>query len=210
MNTLGRFITVYILFSLAALYLYLHADISVPVNRPLEEFPRSTAGWEMTSQFEFSAGVLDVLKAADYLSRQYTNVAGTKVSLYLGYHSGGKNSGGIHSPKHCLPGSGWFEVSTKQGILTINDQQLKVVRAVYQKGEQKELYLYWFQMMGKSISDEYSLKLAEIVNSMLYRRRDSAFIRISVPFDQDEAGAVRASEQFARDFYPALNSFLPN
>lgn len=204
-----RFAIVYLLCGLTALYLFLHADRVVPVNKPLAEFPRTVADWQMTGQFEFSAGVLDVLKAADYLSRQYTDAAGGRVSLYLGYHSGGKGTGGIHSPKHCLPGSGWFELSSDRGVLDLGSERLKVVRAVYQKGEQKELYLYWFQVKGTSLSDEYSLKLAEITNSFLYRRRDSAFIRIGVPFETDQAKAVALGERFARDFHPVFQEFLP-
>lgn len=205
-----KFTIIYLLFGLVALYLNTHADISVPSNRPLAEFPRTQADWRMTGQSEFSTGVLDVLKAADYMSRQYTDATGSKLSFYLGYHSGGKGTGGIHSPKHCLPGSGWFEVSTKRGVLDLGKEQLQVVRAVYQKGEQKELYLYWFQVKGKTLSDEYSLKLAEITNSFLYRRRDAAFIRISVPFETDEAKALAQSERFVREFYPVIQEFLPN
>jgi EpsI family protein len=204
-----RFLIIYLLFGITALYLFLHVDTAVPSNRPLADFPRTHATWTMTGQTEFSAGVLDVLRAADYLSRQYSDTAGSKVTLYLGYHSGGKGSGGIHSPKHCLPGSGWFEVSTRRGVLDLGREKLQVVRAVYQKDEQKELYLYWFQVKGRTLSDEYSLKLAEILNSFLYGRRDSAFIRISVPFETDEAKAVEAGERFARDFYPVVQEFLP-
>lgn len=209
MKPLTRFIIIYLLFGTLALYLHLHADLQVPANKPFSEFPRTVAEWRMTSQSEFSAGVLSVLKAADYFSRQYTDTAGNRVSLYLGYYSGGKDSGGIHSPKHCLPGSGWFELWTKRGMLDLQTGPLRVVRAVYQKGGQKEFYLYWFQVRGRSLSDEYSLKLAEITNSLLYRRRDAAFIRISVPFDTDQGKAVRVAERFARVFYPSIQEFLP-
>jgi len=204
-----RFLIVYLLFGITALYLFLHEDTAVPSNRPLADFPRTHTTWSMTGQYEFSAAVLGVLRASDYLSRQYSDTAGNKVTLYLGYHSGGKGSGGIHSPKHCLPGSGWFEVSTRRGVLDQGSEKLQVVRAVYQKDEHKELYLYWYQVKGTTLSDEYSLKLAEILNSFLYSRRDSAFIRISVPFEADEARAVEAGERFAREFYPVIQEFLP-
>lgn len=209
MKPAQRFAIIYLLGGLTALYLFLHADQVVPSNKPLTEFPRTVADWRMTGQSEFSANVLDVLKAADYLMRQYTDTTGNRASLYLGYHSGGKGTGGIHSPKHCLPGGGWFELSSVRGGLDLGDERLKVVRAVYQKGEQKELYLYWFQVKGKTLSDEYSLKLAEITNSFLYRRRDSAFIRISVPFEANQARAEQVAEQFARDFNPVIQEFLP-
>ncbi len=205
-----RFVSIYLLLGALALYLHLHADVQIPANKPFSEFPRTVAEWQMTSQSEFSAGVLRVLKAADYFSRQYTDTAGNRVSLYLGYYSGGKDSGGIHSPKHCLPGSGWFELWTKRGMLDLPAGRLRVVRAVYQKGGQKELYLYWFQVREKTLSDEYSLKLAEITNSLFSRRRDSAFVRISVPFDTDQAKAIQVAERFARAFYPSIQEFLPH
>jgi EpsI family protein len=204
-----RFIIVYLLFTLTALYLHLHADIAVPSNKPLPQFPQHHANWKMTSEWAFSTNVLNVLKASDYISRQYTDEAGNKVTFYLGYHSGSRDAGGIHSPKHCLPGSGWFEVSSQRGLLDLDGKRLQVVRSIYQKGENKELFLYWFQVKGKSLSDEYSLKLAEITNSLLYRRRDSAFIRISVPFEADQAKAVALGERFAKDFYPVIQEFLP-
>jgi len=204
-----RFIIVYLLFALTALYLHLHADIAVPSSKPLGQFPQTHANWKMTSEWAFSANVLNVLKASDYISRQYSDDAGNKVTLYLGYHSGGKDSGGIHSPKHCLPGSGWFEVSSQRGLLDLGGQPVKVVRSIYQKGESKELFLYWFQVKGMILSDEYSLKLAEITNSLLYRRRDSAFIRISVPFEVDQTKAVALGERFTKDFYPVIQEFLP-
>lgn len=209
MKTPLRFALIYLLFGCVALYLHLHTTVVVPSLKPLDSFPQQQADWRMTSEWSFSAGVLDVLKAADYISRQYTDGAGNKVTLYVGYHSGGKDAGGIHSPKHCLPGSGWYEISSQRGTMDLQQGPLKVVRAIYQKGEQKELFLYWFQVRGRSLSDEYSLKLAEITNSLLYRRVDSAFIRISVPFETDQARAVALGERFTRDFYPLLQEFLP-
>lgn len=209
MKTPLKFVIVYLLFGLTALYLHLHTTVAVPSIRPLADFPQQQADWRMSSEWTFSANVLNVLKAADYISRQYTDVAGNRVTLYVGYHSGGEDSGGIHSPKHCLPGSGWYEVSSQRGTLELQGQRLKLVRSIYQKGGDKELFLYWFQVKGKSLSDEYSLKLAEITNSLLYRRADSAFIRVSVPFETDQEKAVALGERFVKDFYPLLQEFLP-
>jgi len=205
----SRFIIVFILLAIAGLYINLHADITVPMNKPFTEFPTVSQAWRMSSQAEFSDNVLNVLKPTDYLSRQYQGADGARVALYIGYHGGGKGSGGIHSPKHCLPGSGWYEVSSKRDHLEVNGERINLVRAVYQKGESKEMFIYWFHVKGRTLSEEYSLKLAEITNSFLYRRRDSAFIRVSVPFETDEQGAAAVGERFVRDFYPVIREFLP-
>jgi EpsI family protein len=144
---------------------------------------------------------LEVLKPTDYLARSYVDEDGNRIGLYLGYHGGGPDSGPIHSPKHCLPGSGWQEVSTVAGALAVAGQNIQLVRAVYQNGYSKELFLYWFQVKGKTLSNEYTLKLAEVTNSIFQNRRDSAFI------DLDKALAV--GEQFIRDFYPHIVAVLP-
>ena len=207
--TASRFAVPYILLIAAILFLHTHTDKTVPTNQPFSQFPQQIAGWKMSDEYKFSANVLNVLKASDYISRQYKGVDGTTVNLYVGYHSGGKGSGGIHSPKHCLPGSGWFEVSTRRDTLSVPGGNLNIVRAVYQKDSSKELFMYWFQMMDNTISNEYSLKLSEIKNSILHHRRDQSFIRISVPFEQDEARATAVGEAFIRDFDKVIREFIP-
>ncbi|MFZ3209103.1 MAG: exosortase A [Geobacteraceae bacterium] len=205
-----KYIIVCLLLIVAGLYLNLHKDITVPMNRPLDQFPRTVSGWRMTGESTISDNVQKVLKATDVLSRQYVFSEGKQVNLYIGYHGGGKESGGIHSPKHCLPGSGWYEVSSRRNHFEVNGERINLVRAVYQKGESKEMFIYWFHVKGRTLSEEYSLKLAEITNSILYRRRDSAFVRISVPFEADEQGAAAIGERFIKDFFPAIREFLPN
>ena len=209
MNNWVRFVIVYVLFAAAGLVITFHSDTEVPINKPFSEFPQQVKSWQLVSKSEFSANVLNVLKATDYLSGQYKDADGKTVGLYIGYHSGGKGSGGIHSPKHCLPGSGWYEASSRRGELAIPGGTINLVRAVYQKGDSKELFIYWFQVRDRSISDEYSLKMAEIVNSVLYRRRDESFIRISVPVDSNIEQATTRGEQFISDFAPLFREFLP-
>lgn len=209
MNSMMRFIIVYVLFGAAALVISFHRDSVVPTNRPFAEFPRQVKSWQVSSRSEFSADVLGVLKPTDYLYSQYKDSDGKMVSLYVGYHGGGKGGGEIHSPKHCLPGSGWYEVSTRSGVLATPNGSINLVRALYQKGDSKELFLYWFQVRDRSVSNEYFLKLAQIANSALYRRRDASFIRISVPVESNIEQATARGEQFIRDFEPLFREFLP-
>ena len=205
----NRFLAVYALLIAAGLYLNLHRDLGVPMKRPFDQFPGSVSQWRMSGESSLSADVQAVLKASDVLMRQYVNPHGDVIQLYIGYHDGGKGAGEIHSPKQCLPGSGWFELSSARTLMPVAGGGLKLVRAVYQKGDSKELFLYWYQVRGESLSDEYSLKVAEIANSIRYRRRDAAFIRISVPFEGDEHRAIALGESFVGAFYPAIRSFLP-
>jgi EpsI family protein len=209
MISLPRFLIVYALLAATALVIMFHRDSVVPINRTFSEFPRQVKSWQMTSQEEFSDDIIKVLKPTDYLSRKYRDASGNTVSLYIGYHGGGKDGGEIHSPKQCLPGGGWMEMSSKRGSLVSPDGPINLVRAVYQKGDNRELFLYWFQVRDRSISEEFSLKLAEIVNSMLHRRRDASFIRVSVPVGSDVAQATALGDQFIRDVEPLFKEYLP-
>ena len=209
MISLIRFMVVYVLLGTAALVIAFHRDMEVPTNRPFSEFPQTVQSWRMVKREEFSDDVLRVLKPTDYYSSQYKDADGKTVSLYVGYHGGGKEGGEIHSPKHCLPGNGWYEASSRRGVLQTPGGAINLVRAVYQKGESRELFLYWFQVRDRSISEEYSLKFAEILNSALHRRRDASFIRVSVPVDSDIDQATARGERFIRDFEPVFREFLP-
>lgn len=203
------FALIYSLLIAAGLYIHAHSDITVPINRSFGQFPLKVQGWQMLSEAQFSEGVLNVLRPSDYLYRTYGKGGDHAVQLYIGYHGGGKETGGIHSPKHCLPGSGWYEESTRRTTMTVAGQKVNMVEAVYQKGEDQELFLYWFQVKDRSLSDEYSLKASEIINSLLYRRRDSAFIRISMPVQGSIEQTKAVAVQFLNEFYPTIMGHLP-
>lgn len=209
MNDRWRFITVYIVFAATAAALNVHRDVQLQTNRPLSQFPRQVKSWHMTQQDEFSSQTLEVLKVTDYLSRHYVDGNGKPVHLYIGYHNGGENSGSIHSPKNCLPGSGWHRFSSDQGVLELPNRTLRIVRAVYQKGESRELFLYWFQVRDITLSNEYSLKLAKVFNSVRYGRRDESFVRISLPLEYEPGQSMAHAERFIRDFEPFIQEYLP-
>jgi len=210
MTTRYRFILFYIMLSLAWACTRLPSIAATPAAKPLSGFPASFQEWRMTSQNRFNEEVINVLKPTDYLSRSYerANVK-QRVSLYIGYHDGGKESGEIHSPKNCLPGSGWQQLSTERIDLKEPLGKISLVKAVYQKGDSRELFMYWFQVQDKTLSDEYSLKLAGITNSIFHGRKDAAFVRVSVPFEADEHEATAAGTGFIRDIFPLIREFLP-
>ena len=167
-------------------------------------------GWHMISESQFSDDVLNVLRPTDYMLREYTRPEGVPVSLYIGYHGGGKDSGAIHSPRNCLPGGGWYLVSEERITIRSGQKEIDLVKAVYQKGAYKELFLYWFDVKGQSLSNEFALKFAKIKNSILYRRRDAACIRVSVDVESDKDVSLLVAEKLVKDFYPVITEFLPD
>lgn len=205
-----RFAVLLALMAAVFAYMRLHQDLLIPVPRPFAEFPAAHRGWTMVGQSTMSANVLNVLKPTEYLSRRYTRPDGARVDLYLSFFNGGKDSGSIHSPKHCMPGSGWTELASTTVDVDIEGKTITLVRAVYGLGDSREVLLYWFDVRGQTLVDELSLKLMEIVGSALHRRRDESFIRISTPASPDEDRAMVQCVEFLRDFYPVIRNFIPS
>lgn len=202
----------YIVFALllaAAVFVHTHADLAVPTCRPLADIALRSGPWTMIGESRFDERVIEVLKPTDYLSRSYADAGGNRVSFYLGYHAGGPGSGSIHSPKHCLPGSGWSVLNERTVSVPVGGKEVKLVRAVYQNGEAREMFLYWFQVQGKTLSSEYALKVAEVKNSIFHNRKDAAFVRISVSFEGDEERAFETGRAFVQAFYPEIEAVLP-
>ena len=204
-----RFYLLFILLGVAAFYVYTRSEADVPINKPLDLFPQRSGDWTMTGQARFDERVLAVLLPTDYLSRSYVDSKGHKLSLYIGFHNGGPRSGPIHSPKQCLPGSGWNHLKQEIKSVTVGGEDIPYVSAIYQKDTEKQLFLYWFQVRDQILTNEYALKLAMIKNSVLSNRRDTAFIRLSVMATDDETQATETGEKFIHDFFPAIREALP-
>jgi EpsI family protein len=187
-----------------------HENLNVALERPLRTFPVQVNGWVQVKDVTFSQGIMGVLQATDYLFRDYADKNGNRVNLYIGFHDGGPNSGPIHSPRNCLPGSGW--VLDSQRLISVSGPEgpLEVVRAEYSKDGTTHVFYYWFNVRNHIITDEYKLKMMEIASSLTMRRKDSSFIRIAMDkrFDQRNEGAV--FEQFFKDFYPLIREYLPS
>jgi EpsI family protein len=204
-----RFIVLYILLGLAAVYVHTRSEASVPVNTPLDQFPQRAGEWRMTGQARFDSRVLAVLLPTDYLSRSYENTEGDRVSLYIGYHNGGPKSGPIHSPRQCLPGSGWNRLYDEARAIDVIGESVDYVSSVYQKDSQRQMFLYWFQVRDQLLTNEYALKFEMAKNSFLSNRRDSSFIRLSVMVRDDEDKARLVGEDFIAAFLPAIQESLP-
>ena len=209
MKAQWRYLTVYLLLGLAALFINTHATHAVPVAKPLNGIPAQLGAWKMTRQTEFSLKVLANLRPTDYLYREYTDPQGRNLSLYIGYHDGGPDSGPIHSPKHCLPGSGWHAESERTSQLVIDGQPLNVVQSLYTKGGSQEFFVYWYQVKGEVLTNDYALKISEIRNAVLHQRKDSAFIRISVPDAANIADPAALASDFIVQVFPHIKAALP-
>lgn len=176
----------------------------VPLDNPLTDFPKQIGEFAMFDKQEFSVAVLENAGMDEYLMWQYKDQDGYTLGLYIGYYRDQTEGSIIHSPKHCMPGSGWepFQFGVERvGTSAVN-------RMLLQKGADKQLAYYWFQGRGRIITSEYVDRAYMVIDSVLRQRSDGALIRI-IGSGNDVENAEKKLRAFMSDLLPILDDFLP-
>ena len=185
----------------------------LPAGKPLEFFPERIQTWVMVQNAPIEQEVLDQLKADDTLNRFYAEPPGqVGANLFVAYFKTQRTGQSPHSPKNCLPGSGWEPNATGYLELSIAGQPhpVKINRYVVSHGDEKSVVLYWYQSPRRVIASEFSAKIWLVMDSIRYHRSDTALVRVSIPVvGHDEAGATREGVDFVQRVFPVLKDYLP-
>jgi EpsI family protein len=182
-------------------------------RRALAEFPAEVAGWRQVGRdVRFDAATEAVLRADDYVSRDYAGGDGHTASLYVGYYATQRTGATYHSPLNCLPGSGWTlnEPSTVEVKPADGRAAFNVNRYVIEHGPERMLMLYWYQGRGRAVASEYLDKAYTVFDSIRLRRSDGAMVRVLVPVRGSEREATETATQFASQIAPNLAAYVPN
>ena len=182
-------------------------------RRALAEFPAEVGGWRQTGRdARFDAATEAVLRADDYVSRDYAGAAGRTASLYVGYYATQRAGSTYHSPLNCLPGSGWTlnEPSTVEVRPADGRRPFRANSFVIEHGEDRMLMLYWYQGRGRAVANEYVDKAYTVLDSIRKRRSDGAMVRVLVPLRGSEAETAAAAAEFAAQVAPALPAYVPD
>lgn len=195
------------------LRVWLSASPVAPVRQPLADFPRQLGNWQMTRCETIDDDTLGILKADDYLQCLYHNSNGQLASIFVAYYRAQQAGENMHSPKNCLPGSGWEPVENDRLLIGTDSagRPIQVNRYVVEKDGQRDLVLYWYQEHGRVIASEYWGKLYMIWDTIRSGRRDGAIVRVTVPMlGKGDGSAVNAALDLVRTSTPILPRFLPN
>jgi EpsI family protein len=180
-------------------------------RKQLKDFPRQMGPWEQTGGDEqFNQETLAVLRASDYLLRNYRDADGRIANFYVGYYASQRNGATYHSPLNCLPGSGW--VMSEPGKITISPKgrpSFVANKYLIQNGDHKQLLIYWYQGRGRAVASEYWGKVYTVLDSVRLRRSDGAMVRITTSVDNDEPAALQAAINRAAEVAATSSSILP-
>jgi EpsI family protein len=180
-------------------------------RKELREFPRQVGAWEQSGGDEkLDRETLDVLRASDYLLRNYRGADGRMMNFYVGYYQSQREGATYHSPLNCLPGSGW--VMSEPGEITITPQGRPAFvanRYLIQNGDHKELLVYWYLGRGRAVASEYWGKVYTVIDSVRLRRSDGAMVRITTSVDDSKPGAMQAAADRAAELAATSSAMLP-
>jgi EpsI family protein len=183
-----------------------------PAPPDLSRFPGGVGKWTQSTEDPIGNDVLSVLMADRVLSRVYVDPAGgPQVGVFVAWFQsqrGGQKQ--PHSPKVCLPGSGWeprgtgdIELQTRSGSITAS-------RMLVAYRSDESVILYWYQTPRHVISGEWAAKFWLVADALRDRRTDTALVRINVSaVGFGAARADAAAREFAKEVYPLLRSALP-
>ena len=211
-STFWRFlVTACLLAGTAALLRGRQAGELVPRSEPLGSFPDQIGEWK-GQDLSISADVLSVLGPGDFLSRIYARPGQPYIDFFVAYFPSQRAGDTIHSPKNCLPGSGWTPLeSVRITIAGADGSRIPANRYLIQKGDDRQLVIYWYQAHGRSVASEYLAKFYLVADAIRMNRSDGSLVRVMTPVaaGEDSAATEKRAMDFARQIMPLLNKYVP-
>ncbi len=201
-------LTVLLVAQTALFYSASHGE-NTPLPKPLASLPYDIGPWRYKQEQVVDADTRAILKADDIVERLYLGPEGG-ADLFIAYFQSQRYGQSPHSPKNCLPGSGFQPVESGKIDVPVGDRTIQVNRYVVSKGDYEEVVLYWYQSQGRVIADEFSAKFYLVADSIKNHRSDTSLVRVVVPV---LGGQRERSKDIATHFvqaaYPVVDSWLP-
>ena len=208
-----RVVTVVFLLQWMALLGFTRDEVA-PVVAPLRLFPEDVGTWKLSRETVIESEALSILQPDDYTVREYYDSRSRALAnLFIAYFKTQRSERMPHSPKNCLPGSGWVpsgyttlpvQVPGQQDPITVNSY-------VVRKDDRRAVVLYWYQTWNRSIANEFAARVYLAMDSVRYNRTDTGLVRVML--DVPEGAATETYRDLATDFvkaaYPHVASYFP-
>jgi EpsI family protein len=175
-----------------------------PLARPLASIPTQIDGWIGAPGPELPEDIQGVLKASNVLSRFYQR-GDRAIDLFIAFYAEQRAGESMHSPKVCLPGSGWEIGGYGSERVAVGDQSYTINRYVVEKGLERLTVLYWYQSRSGIVASEYLGKLLLIKNAILEGTASGSIVRLTF---NDRPGAIPEAVQLASYLIPEVRKCL--
>lgn len=207
-----RVLTVFLLVQAASYYALARTE-PVRVVRPLTEFPQQFADWRMVQEGTIEKEVAEILQADQIITRWYGSEKERQVvSLFVAHFTTQRTGKTPHSPKNCLPGSGWSPLVSDTVFIDIpgHKDAVEANRYVVARGEDKSIVIYWYQTPHRTVASEYKAKIYTVLDSLRYNRSDTAIVKVTLTVrNNDVEASTELAKRFIRTFFDQLPPYFP-
>jgi exosortase D (VPLPA-CTERM-specific) len=186
-----------------------HAEL---LREPFASFPRDLGNWHgrdlSLTESQFSS-----LGTRDVLMREYSDDRrDPPVLLHVAFYPLQRHGSTMHSPLHCIPGSGWeVERRTLTPLhLGESGSPFDVNEVVFRREDDRILVVYWYLEQGAPQASEFKGAFQTMWNSATAGRSYGCLIRFSTPITTTTQDALSRSSAFVAAALPILTErFLP-
>jgi EpsI family protein len=166
------------------------------LGRPLETISHHIQGFTAAENPALPEEILESLQATSYLARTYRKAGSPDVDLFIAFYAQQQAGKNMHSPKHCLPGSGWEIWNYASTIVPVGSRSHKVNEYFISKEGQRMVVLYWYQSKNRVVASEYTGKVLLARDALLHHTTAASIVRIVVP---DQPAMVETARAFASE-----------
>jgi EpsI family protein len=176
----------------------------------IDRLPYTLAAWQGVDDHSLDDATATELGADAYLTRTYSTSDAASVGLYIAYYASQRPGVSIHSPLHCLPGTGWEALDVATIPLPAADGSAagSVRLMTMRKNLDRAVVIYWYQLEGRSVANEIESKLYLLSDRLRRQPGDAALVRIVVPVTAEPETAASRGLAFARELLPQLAPLL--
>ena len=209
----AKVLSVVLIVQAGILYGFNRTEVT-PAHKPLAQAPFSFGSWSQIGETAIEKDIQDVLRADDLLNRTYASSNHrTSANLFVAFFKSQRTGQAPHSPKNCLPGSGW--VPSQSDVIKIDvpgrSVPIEANRYVVARGDAKSLVIYWYQSRDRVVASEYTAKFYVVADAIRYNRTDTALVRVVIPMgtSMELKAAEAAAFDFIREMYQPLRQHFP-
>jgi EpsI family protein len=175
-----------------------------------KQLPIFINGWS-GEDIKVDDRTLEILETNDVLMRDYKKEGNPFIQLCIIYASNNRKVS--HPPEVCYKGSGWSLEEKILVVFSIKSDEFPELRAnklILEKGDQKQLVLYWYKCNSDYATNYYKQQINVVKSEIITGKSTSGLIRISTPIvNNDEDVAMMRVQRFSLNMLPLITKYLP-
>ena len=194
-----------------------HSPKTMPPAAPLDSVMPEVSGLTTVQQV-IGEQERRIAGMTDYVARAYRRDSAVVFTTLVSYYDKQVQGTTMHSPRNCLPGSGWEIIKPGRRQLVVDGSPHVVNSYLLKNGSTVALTYYWYQGRGRVVASEYAVKWNLLRDAALFRRTEEALVRVMVPVrtasaSSDEESYLKAQgigDQIATRLIREVNRIMPS